>query len=73
MVNHRRFAPGQALGLRQLDVYKRQQLPRDEVLARLKPWLENPAAQKLGQHVKYDRHVLANHGIEVQGLSLIHI
>ena len=43
------------------------QLPRDEVLVRLKPWLENPAAHKLGQHVKYDRHVLANHGIEVQG------
>jgi DNA polymerase I len=44
-----------------------QQLPRDEVLAKLKPWLENPAAHKLGQHVKYDRHVLANHGIEVRG------
>jgi DNA polymerase I len=43
------------------------QLPRDEVLARLKPWLENPAHAKLGQHVKYDRHVFANHGIEVQG------
>ena len=43
------------------------QLPLDEVLARLKPWLENPAASKLGQHVKYDRHVLANHGIEVRG------
>ncbi len=46
-----------------------EQLPRDEVLARLKPWLENPAAKKLGQHVKYDRHVLANHGIEVQGYA----
>ena len=43
------------------------QLPLDEVLARLKPWLENPLHAKLGQHVKYDRHVLANHGIEVQG------
>jgi DNA polymerase-1 len=43
------------------------QLPRDEVLARLKPWLENAAKAKLGQHVKYDRHVFANHGIEVQG------
>ena len=43
------------------------QLPREEVLARMKPWLENPAAKKLGQHVKYDRHVFANHGIEVQG------
>ena len=44
-----------------------QQLPLDEVLARLKPWLENPAKHKLGQHIKYDRHVFANHGIEVQG------
>ena len=45
------------------------QLPRDEVLARLKPWLENPAKHKLGQHIKYDRHVFANHGIEVQGYA----
>ncbi len=43
------------------------QLPRDEVLARLKPWLEDGKHHKLGQHVKYDRHVFANHGIEVQG------
>ena len=43
------------------------QLPLNEVLAKLKPWLENPAKHKLGQHVKYDRHVFANHGIEVQG------
>jgi DNA polymerase-1 len=43
------------------------QLPREQVLARLKPWLEDPAARKLGQHVKYDRHVFANHGIEVRG------
>ncbi len=45
------------------------QLPMDEVLARLKPWLENPARKKLGQHIKYDRHVLANHGIEVRGYA----
>ena len=43
------------------------QLPLAEVLARLKPWLENPARPKLGQHIKYDRHVFANHGMEVQG------
>jgi len=43
------------------------QLPRDEVLALLKPWLEDAARLKLGQHVKYDRHVFANHGIEVRG------
>ena len=34
-----------------------------------KPWLENPARSKLGQHIKYDRHVFANHGIEVQGYA----
>ena len=45
------------------------QLPREEVLARLKPWLEDGARHKLGQHVKYDRHVFANHGIEVQGYA----
>jgi len=44
-----------------------EQLPLAEVLSRLKPWLENPARHKLGQHVKYDRHVFANHGIEVHG------
>ena len=46
-----------------------EQLPFDAVLARLKPWLENPARPKLGQHIKYDRHVFANHGIEVQGYA----
>ncbi len=45
------------------------QLPRDEVLGRLKPWLEDGTKLKLGQHVKYDRHVFANHGIEVQGYA----
>ena len=45
------------------------QLPRADALAKLKPWLENPAKLKLGQHIKYDRHVFANHGIEVQGYA----
>ena len=45
------------------------QLPLDEVLARLKPWLENPAKHKLGQNIKYDRHVFANHDIQVQGYA----
>jgi DNA polymerase I len=45
------------------------QLPLQEVLAKLKPWLEDAAHKKLGQHVKYDRHVFANHGIEVQGYA----
>ncbi len=43
------------------------QLPLAEVLQRLQPWLENPQRHKLGQHVKYDQHVFANHGIAVRG------
>jgi DNA polymerase-1 len=43
------------------------QLPLGEVLERLRPWLEDASRAKIGQHIKYDRHVLANHGIEVRG------
>ena len=43
------------------------QLPRDEVLARLRPWLEDAQAAKVGQNIKYDLHVFANHGIAVRG------
>jgi DNA polymerase I len=43
------------------------QLPIVEVLERLKPYLESASHHKLGQHIKYDRHVFANHGIEVKG------
>jgi DNA polymerase-1 len=43
------------------------QLPRDEVLAALKPILEDPAIPKLGQHLKYDLNVLARHGIDLAG------
>jgi DNA polymerase-1 len=45
------------------------QLPMREVLAKLKAWLENPLKLKVGQHVKYDRHVFANVGIEVHGYA----
>jgi DNA polymerase I len=44
-----------------------EQLPIDEVLARLKPWLEDAAAPKLGQNIKYDIHVLQNAGIAARG------
>ena len=44
------------------------QLPLDEVLALLTPWLEDEAAAKVGQHVKYDTHVFANHGIALRGV-----
>ncbi|MBX3661360.1 MAG: DNA polymerase I [Burkholderiales bacterium] len=45
------------------------QLSREAVLARLKPWLENPRRAKLGQHFKYDMHVFASHGVEVAGVA----
>ena len=45
------------------------QLPLDAVLARLKHWLENPQAKKLGHNVKYSQHVLANHGIVLAGVA----
>ncbi|MCV2367104.1 DNA polymerase I [Roseateles oligotrophus] len=45
------------------------QLPIDEVLARLKPWLEDATAAKLGQNLKYDTHVFANHGIALRGVQ----
>ena len=45
------------------------QLGRDAVLARMKPWLEDAAPAKLGQNLKYDMHVLANHGIRLAGVA----
>jgi len=45
------------------------QLNRGKVLARLKPLLEDPQRAKLGHHLKYDAHVLRNHGIELRGMA----
>ncbi|MGA3157396.1 MAG: DNA polymerase I [Steroidobacteraceae bacterium] len=44
-----------------------EQLNRERVLEALRPLLEDPARPKLGQHLKYDMHVLQNHGITLQG------
>ena len=44
------------------------QLEREEVLAALRTVLECAAPAKLGHHLKYDAHVLANHGIELGGM-----
>lgn len=46
-----------------------QQLDFAETLAKIKPILENPAIKKLGQNLKYDQHVLANHGIALKGIA----
>ena len=45
-----------------------QQLSLDEALNKLKPWLESAAKPKLGQNLKYDKHVFANHGIQLNGI-----
>ncbi|CAB3632656.1 DNA polymerase I [Achromobacter sp. SIMBA_011] len=45
------------------------QLPKDEVLARLRPWLEDASRPKLLHHAKYDTHVFANEGIRLAGIA----
>ncbi len=45
-----------------------EQLDRASVLGRLKPLLEDAGRAKLGHHLKYDAHVLRNHGIELRGM-----
>jgi DNA polymerase-1 len=46
-----------------------EQLDRESVLAQLKPLLEDPKRAKLGQNLKYDKNVLANHGINLEGIA----
>ncbi len=45
------------------------QLDYDRTLAKLKPLLEDPARPKVGQNLKYDMSVLANHGIALRGIA----
>ena len=44
------------------------QLSRDDVLEKMRPFLEDPNASKVGHHLKYDAHVLARHGIHLAGM-----
>ena len=45
------------------------QLDRDQILDQMKPLLESSAVKKVGQHLKYDANVLANHGIILCGIA----
>jgi len=45
------------------------QLKREHVLQKLKPWLESAQHKKLGQNLKYDQHIFANHGITLAGIA----
>ena len=45
------------------------QLPKDQVLDRLRPWLENAKASKLLHNAKYDAHVFMNEGVHLAGIT----
>jgi len=45
-----------------------QQVDRNAALVRLKPWLEDAARAKVGQNLKFDMHILANHGVTLRGV-----
>ncbi len=45
------------------------QINREHALKKLKHWLESPAHKKLGQNLKYDQHIFANHGIAFAGIA----
>ncbi|MFZ6724029.1 DNA polymerase I [Undibacterium sp. MH2W] len=45
------------------------QLPRELVLSKLKPWLEDDSKAKVGQNLKYDAHIFANQGIHLRGIQ----
>ncbi len=46
-----------------------EQLPFEDTMAALRPWLESPHHRKVGQHLKYDTHVFANHGVHLAGVA----
>ena len=46
-----------------------QQLDKQWVLQKMKPWLESPSQAKVGQNLKYDSKVLSNEGIQLRGIA----
>jgi DNA polymerase-1 len=45
-----------------------EQLPRELVIEKMRAWLENPDKPKVGQNLKYDSHIFANHGVNLRGI-----
>ena len=62
--------PGEAayLPLAHRSCEETQQLDLHWVLEKMKPWLESETKLKVGQNLKYDKHVFANHGIQLNGI-----
>ncbi len=65
------IAPGEAAYLPIAHRYAGapDQLGLARAIALLKPWLENGSKRKVGQNLKYDQHVLANHGVRLAGVA----
>ncbi len=65
------IVPGEAYYLAVAHAYPDapDQLGAERALAILKPWLEDEGRKKVGQNIKYDQHVLANHGIALRGIE----
>jgi DNA polymerase-1 len=65
------IAPGQAcyIPVAHRGTQAQDQLPRSEVLAKMKVWLEDSRPTKLLHHAKYDTHIFANEGIDLQGVA----
>ncbi|MFA6920769.1 MAG: DNA polymerase I [Gallionella sp.] len=64
------IAPHQAFYLPLAHVYPGapDQLALDSTLARLRLWLEGEQYKKVGQNLKYDKHIFANHGVNLAGI-----
>jgi DNA polymerase-1 len=60
--------PGQACYIPFQHSTAEQQLNREQVFAYLKPWLEDSQAKKVGQNLKFDQHIFANHGVQLAGI-----
>ncbi len=63
--------PGEACYIPLMHRYENapRQLDKAEVLAALKPILEDPAIGKIGQNIKYDAHIFIGEGIRLRGIA----
>jgi DNA polymerase-1 len=65
------IAPGEAVYVPLAHAYPDApaQLGAERGMALLRAWLEDPSRAKVGQNIKYDQHVLANHGVKLAGVA----
>ena len=45
------------------------QLDRDDVLNKMKAFIEDPDRRKVGHHLKYDAHIFARYGLTMRGMA----